>query len=96
MLTAGLNSTDFDAYVLLVNSSLDTLIADDDDSGGGTNSLLSQNLAAGDYVIAANTFFEGETGNYTLEMGFVPEPESWMMLTAGAGFLGLLHRRRAR
>ena len=27
---------------------------------------------------------------------FVPEPEGWLMLVAGAAFLGLLYRRRAR
>jgi hypothetical protein len=35
---------------------------------------------------------------YSVGVGLcvVPEPTSWLMLVAGAGFLGVLYRRRAR
>ena len=87
---------EFDTYLFLFDSSFNTLIALDDDSGGGTNSLIAQDVAAGDYIIVANTVLEGEVGNYRLDIGFIPEPKGWMMTTSGATLLGLLHRRRVR
>jgi hypothetical protein len=48
------------------------LIAEDDDSGGGVNGfdvLISMDLAAGTYIIFANSLLP-ETGSYTLETTF--------------------------
>ena len=70
-LTIALDSTAFDAFLWLLDSAL-TVIATNDDGGGGTNSLITQSLAAGSYLILANSFFEGETGAYTLTTQFNP------------------------
>jgi tyrosinase len=49
------NSTDFDAYVILLDAK-GNLIDQDDDSGGGTNARVTQLLAAGTYYVVVKPF----------------------------------------
>ncbi|HIB83902.1 MAG TPA: hypothetical protein EYO59_04690 [Chromatiaceae bacterium] len=80
-LTITLRSENFDALLFLVDESMtcvggcsvEQIIAFDDDSGGGVDELDAQitiNLAAGTYLILANSYAEGESGQYTLTTSF--------------------------
>lgn len=70
-LTVSMQSADVDSFIWLFNNDLSTLIATDDDSGGNLNALTTQNLAAGTYVILANTaLIEPEFGDYSLTLSF--------------------------
>lgn len=66
-----LNSSAFDSYLYLRNSSGIT-VASNDDSGGGSNSRIPVNSgsftipAAGTYVIEVTSYVSGRTGAYTL------------------------------
>jgi tyrosinase len=63
-----LNSSDFDAYLVLVDPKGD-LVAQDDDSGGGTNSRINMPLSAGTYYVVAKPFSDYfSQGNYTLTL----------------------------
>lgn len=71
-----LSSAAFDAFlVLLGNGSADgPLVAlNDDEDASTTNSAIHIILAAGDYVIAANSLFGNETGGYSLSSSDVAE-----------------------
>jgi hypothetical protein len=60
------NSTDFDAYLVLLDSK-GNLIDQDDDSGGGTNALVTQFLPAGSYYVVVKPFGDYTShGTYTL------------------------------
>lgn len=61
-----LASTQFDAFLELYDRETGDFIADDDNSGFGNNARLQGFLPAGIYIIAASSFFTGETGNYSL------------------------------
>ena len=67
-LTIRINSSQFDSFLVLLNSPLQLPeIAIDDDGGGGTDSLISVDLAAGTYIILANSALASPvTGTYTL------------------------------
>ena len=61
-----LNSTAFDTYLGLANST-GTLILEDDNGGGGTNSRIQTVLpATGTYIILANSLLPNQFGNYTV------------------------------
>ena len=61
-----LNSSEFDAYLVLLDSK-GAVIDEDDDGGGNTNSRITRNLAAGAYYIAAKPFGDYTShGAYTL------------------------------
>jgi S1-C subfamily serine protease len=63
-----MNSNEFNSY-LIVLSPTGTALAQDDDSGGGRNSQLDLTLPDdGTYLILANSYAPGETGNYQLEL----------------------------
>ncbi len=68
-----MNSTAFDTYLYLANSSNQVLI-ENDDGGGGTNSRIPPNSgfftlpATGTYSIWASSYFEGSTGAYSLTL----------------------------
>jgi len=68
VLTIDLKSSNFDAFLLLYDATLTSLIALDDDSGSGLNSRISMVLGAGTYTIIANSAVLGtvETGAYQL------------------------------
>ncbi len=68
-----LDSTDFDALLLVLDSS-GVVVATDDDSGGGTNARISRTFGAGTYRIEATTFSEDEAGAYTVSLEEVPPP----------------------
>lgn len=64
-----LRSTDFDAYLAVVDGSdcaSSGVPHSDDDSGGGTNALISFTPGNGTYSIRANSLSSGETGAYQL------------------------------
>lgn len=61
-----LNSSEFDSYLVLLDSK-GAVIDEDDDGGGNTNSRITRNLAAGTYYIAAKPFGDYTShGAYTL------------------------------
>jgi hypothetical protein len=61
-----LNSAEFDAYLLLLDSK-GAVIDEDDDSGGGTNARIARNLPAGAYTIVVEPFGDYTShGAYTL------------------------------
>ena len=62
-----LESSAFDAYLVLLDADGD-LIAEDDDSAGGTNAGMSGTLNAGTYYIGVNSVDVGETGAYRLRV----------------------------
>jgi hypothetical protein len=67
LLTVRMDSSDFDALVVLMDPTLTILFAIDDDSGGNFNALFSVDLEAGNYTLLANSAFEqADTGTYTL------------------------------
>ncbi len=63
-----LNSSDFDAFLVVLDAK-GNLVAQDDDSGGRTNSRVQQNLPAGTYYVYAKPFANYYSlGNYTLTL----------------------------
>lgn len=73
-----LNSEDFDTFLSLYAGSAPedrteaNLLGVDDDGGGGTNSLLSQPLEAGTYLVEVRAFSAGDTGAFELELVSTP------------------------
>jgi hypothetical protein len=65
---ADLRSSAFDAF-LLITDAQGRRLGYDDDGGQETNSLLELTLEAGTYHVWANTFYAGQTGDYTLALG---------------------------
>jgi hypothetical protein len=67
-----LDSSEFDAVLILTNSLADLPpIAFDDDSGSGLNASLTVNLTIDSYIIAASSaLVTPETGSYTLTTSF--------------------------
>jgi hypothetical protein len=64
-----LRSSDFDAFLLVLNASRDEELARNDDGGSGTDARVEVTLpATGPYVIVANSYVEGETGAYSLSV----------------------------
>jgi hypothetical protein len=63
-----MTSSAFDAYLLLFDRASGDVVAEDDDTGGGFNARIQMNLAAGTYIIGANSFDAGETGTYQLSV----------------------------
>ena len=62
-----LDSSEFDAYLQLVNVNTGGLIAFDDDGGIGTNAQLSFTAqAGGQYLIRATSYSSFEVGSYSL------------------------------
>jgi hypothetical protein len=67
-LTITLESQDFDTY-LIVQSPSGEVFIDDDSLGEGSNSLLEIEAAEfGTFVIQVSSYFEGETGEYALQV----------------------------
>lgn len=55
---------------------------------------FAQLLGATDQSVTARVYL-GDTGEYRLQIAVVPEPETYAMLLAGLGLIGLAARRRA-
>jgi hypothetical protein len=72
--TITLASTDFDAFLLLLSPATCNAIATNDDCDAGTNSCLTLDLTAGDYLVLANSFTAGSTGEYSLRVHCAPNP----------------------
>ena len=77
-LVISLDSTDFDAFLAVLDSS-GAVVATDDDDGGGSNSRISSTFAAGTYQIEATTQSPGEQGVYTLSLLASPVPTPTLM-----------------
>ena len=61
-----LNSSEFDAYLVLLDSK-GAVIDEDDDSGGNTNARITRSLAAGTYYMVVKPFGDYTShGAYTL------------------------------
>ncbi|GAB4379320.1 MAG: hypothetical protein Kow00121_33240 [Elainellaceae cyanobacterium] len=79
----GMSSNELNSYLILLAPN-GTALAQDDDSGGGRNSQLAVTLPDdGTYVVLANSYSPGETGNYQLELaasGAVPAPQNEIFL----------------
>ena len=60
-----LESTEFDAYLMLFDE-WDELVTEDDDSGDSSDAWITVRLPPGRYYIAATSFVGGETGAYRL------------------------------
>lgn len=63
--TIDMTSNEVDAFLILFNRAGD-VVAFDDDGGVGLNARIVTSLSAGNYVIAATTFWDDETGSFTL------------------------------
>ena len=62
-----LDSSEFDAYLELLDANTGTILATDDDSGGGSNAQLNFTAqAGGQYLIRATSFYAYEVGSYSL------------------------------
>ncbi len=63
-----LNSSDFDAYLVLLDAQ-GNLVDQDDDSGGGTNARITHLLGAGTYYLVAKPTGDYTSGgNYTVSL----------------------------
>jgi len=67
-LVIALNSTAFDAFLRVLDST-GAVVASDDDTGGDSNSRILHNFAAGTYRIEVTSYYEGESGPYDLSVG---------------------------
>jgi len=64
----GIESTEFDPYLIL-QTDRGEKIAEDDDSGTGNNSLLTATLPqAGNYEVIVSSYEEGSTGAYAVKI----------------------------
>ena len=63
-----LRSSDFDAYLVVLDGAGST-VASDDDAAGGTDARIVRRLEPGTYYVGANTLRRGETGAYSLQLG---------------------------
>lgn len=64
-----MTSPDFDAYLILQDPYFDTLVHGDDLADGSTNAQIVLKIPyAGIYRILANTYNQGDTGQYTLSL----------------------------
>jgi hypothetical protein len=73
-----MTSGDFDTYLSVARTvgALTDVIASDDDGGEGTNALLRFRAPADDtYIVIAQAFMGGGTGDYRLAFDRLPEPE---------------------
>jgi hypothetical protein len=97
-----LRSDDFDAYLAVGSNAVEECddCASDDDGAGGTDALVEfTGSADGTYVIRANSYDEGQTGDYQLSLedaGLVEEghedhgPDEGAPITAGVPETGTL------
>ncbi|TAF55930.1 MAG: hypothetical protein EAZ61_03790 [Oscillatoriales cyanobacterium] len=63
-----MSSQDFDSYLILLDADGNS-ITFDDDSGGGYDALIQTTLpSSGDYLLLANTYESGQSGDYRLQL----------------------------
>ena len=63
-----MSSSAVDPYLLLQDAATGVTIAQDDDGGGSPNARIDSTLAAGRYLIYANTYSANELGPYQLTL----------------------------
>lgn len=74
-ISIAMNSQDIDPYLILLSPSSDGFHVEDDDSGGDHNASLTAQLPyTGSYVVLANTFSQGESGTYQLQITSTSQP----------------------
>ena len=66
-----LSSSVFDTYLILQTAAGEVIGENDDVSSTSTNSRLTANLAAGQYVINTTSYDSGKTGAYTLAVSAI-------------------------
>jgi hypothetical protein len=72
VVSMGAQSTDFDAFLILMDSK-GNILASDDNSGGGTNPLIVQSLDPGSYYIVVKPADDPTSaGNYVLTTSQIP------------------------
>ena len=71
-IAVGAQSTDFDTFLILMDSK-GNVLASDDNSGGGTNALLVQSLDPGNYYVVVKPSNDPtSSGNYLLAISQTP------------------------
>lgn len=88
LLEIEMSSSDFDAYLFLVDAAGQTVLAEDDDGGLGTNARILYNFRPGRYRIVANSFARNSVGSYLLALrpappGCIPRPVSFPSVQQG-------------
>jgi hypothetical protein len=87
-------NTDFDSYLRVYSGDCSNLtcVGFDDDYGDGNNSFLTFSATAGmSYYILMASYGSGETGNFSLKVGYLPtndDAPAAILLTPGAGCAG--------
>ncbi|MBW4483433.1 MAG: trypsin-like peptidase domain-containing protein [Tildeniella torsiva UHER 1998/13D] len=67
--TIAMNSQDVDPYLILLAADRDDFSVQDDDSGGDLSARISVQLPyTGSYIILANSYGQGESGRYQLQL----------------------------
>lgn len=61
-----MNSTDFDAYLVVFDDAGNAVAENDDRDLGTTDARVDLSLAAGCYIVMATSFAAGETGGYQI------------------------------
>ncbi len=88
-----LRSTDFDAFLSLVDLESGNIIAENDDFGGTTDSRLVMDLGPGTYEILATSYDRDSIGRYTLSLEKL-EVERSREFQLESPFFGLLGANR--
>ncbi len=67
--TIAMSSQDVDPYLILLSADRDDFSVQDDDSGGNLSARISVQLPyTGSYIILANSYGQGESGRYQLQL----------------------------
>ncbi|MCU0648712.1 MAG: Ig-like domain-containing protein [Gemmatimonadaceae bacterium] len=72
LLELEMSSSDFDAYLFLLDGAGSTVLTEDDDGGIGTNARILWSFAPGRYRIVANSFARNSVGAYLLSVRPAP------------------------
>jgi uncharacterized protein YjdB len=72
LLEVEMASSDFDAYLFLLDGAGQRVLEEDDDGGLGTNARILYNFVPGRYRIVANTFERNRVGSYLLTVRTAP------------------------
>ncbi|MBI5789555.1 MAG: PPC domain-containing protein, partial [Candidatus Schekmanbacteria bacterium] len=84
--------SDFDPVLQLLNAANWKPVAIDDDHGGGMNAALGGFTLpySGTYLIWATSYYEGESGGYSLSLNLMPEALTAVPLSLGQNISGSL------
>ena len=67
-----MTSTAVDAYLIVADANLNTLVEDDDGGAAGTNARVLRSFPAGKYYVAANAYDPNSFGAYQLSVKLAP------------------------